>query len=168
MRQQYRNVLFGWTGSFFLFSCTVQKKVCKHLTLFFLIIITSNNNTARMKIVIKCFWFAKEFWAEYDILNSVFFTHWFSISDRYCWLDDHENIWIYFKGPFYCIFNGRGIKEMINVIIICRCGYDNQFRIFVGGFLVGCCMKIQFSLSFSGFLKKSFYLIILDWTDELI
>ena len=57
---------------------------------------------------------------------------------------------------------------MVHIIVVGRCGDDNQLGALVRCFLIRCRVKAQLSAAFPGFLEEPLDLIILDWADELI
>ena len=148
--------------------CAFQEQICEHLCLILLVIITSDYNAARMKVVIKCFGLTQEFRAENDVLHAILFTDRFCIAYRDCRLDDHQNIRVHLQCPLDRIFNSRCIKKVIDIIIVGGSRDNHKVGTAISCSFVRCSLQIKDSRSFPRLFEKAFNLIVLNRTEELI
>ena len=121
-----------------------------------------------MQVIIQGLGLSEELRAEDDILDSIFFSYGFCIANRDRRLDNHQDIRVHLQRPLDGILNGACIKEMVHIVVVGRCGDDNQLGALVRRFLIRCRVEVQRSLSCSRLSKEPLDLIILDRADELI
>ena len=121
-----------------------------------------------MQVVVEGFAFAQEFGREDDVIHAVFLAHGVGISHGNGRFDDHQHLRIHFQHVFDGVFHGRGVEEVVLVVVVGRRGNHDQFRRAVGGILVDGGMEIQFPFALLGFPEEALDLIVLDRTDEII
>ena len=168
MGKQHRDVLRLLSGSLLLHSRAFQKKVGEHLPLLPLVVVTADNDAARMQVVIERLGLPQELWTEDDVLHAILGSHGFRVANRNRGLDDHEDVRIYLQRPLDGIFHGTRVKEVVHIIVIGRCGDDDKLRRLIGCFLIRCRVKVQRPLPGSRLAEKPLNLIVLDRADELV
>ena len=109
-----------------------------------------------------------EFGAENDVPDAVFAPDALGISHRNGRFDDHEDVGVDFQCPFDGVLHCGGVKKVVDVIVVCGGGDNDQICVAIGGCLVCGRVEVQSPLPAPCFLKKSLDLIILDRADKLV
>ena len=105
--------------------------------------ICTDNNAARIQVIVESLRFTQELWAEDDIIAVELFTNRCSVTNRDGTLDNHNGFRVILNHQFDDRFDCACVKEILLTIVICRCSNDHEICIGVCFFCIQSCSQIQ-------------------------
>ena len=108
--------------------------------------VSADDNTRRVKIVIKSLGLTQEFRAEDDVLAVELLTHGSGVAHRDRRLDDHDGVRVIFHDQFDHSFDRRSVKVLGVAIVVGRGSDHNKISIGVCSLSIQRCCQIQFFL----------------------
>lgn len=103
----------------------------------------TNNDTARIEVVVQCASLTQELRAEQDIVTTVFFSCALGKSDRNCRFDDHYGIGIDGNDLLDDALDRTAVKVIFGRVLVGRRGNDDKIGVTVGAVAVGCSLQIE-------------------------
>ena len=108
------------------------------------IIVGTDNNAARIQVVVECLALAQELRAEDDVVTVELLTNRCSVTNRNGALNHHDGFRVILNYQFDNSLNCGCIKEILLTIVICRCSNDHEICIGVCFLSIQSCCQIQF------------------------
>ena len=168
MNDQGLDVLRGLACALFLDAGTLEQEVCEHLRGFHLVVVRTDDNAARMEVVIECLGLSEELRAEDDVINAVFLAYGVGVADRDGGLDDHHDIGVDLQHVLDRVLDCGGVEEVVDVVVVGGRRNDNEVGARVGCVLISRSDQVELAGAFVHLAEETLDLFVLDRADELV
>ena len=138
----------------------------------FVFLVISDDDAARIKVVVEGFGFAQEFGAEEDVVSPELLADLPGVAHRDCGFDDNSGLFgivcCYLQNQFDDGLYSRAVKIVFLLIIVGRHGDNDEVGIFVCGRSVCGGGQVELTLAFFGLAEVFLNIFVFDRGFEVV
>ena len=133
-----------------------------------LVLVGAHDDTARVEVVVEGLALAKEFGREDDVVHAVLLADGVGVTYGNGGFDDHHDLRIDLQDMLDGVLDGRGVEEVVLVVIVGRSGDHHEFGGTVGRVLVHGGAEVELALALLRFAEEPLDLVVLNRADEVV